>query len=387
MDKEAKMTNELYKPRRRTVITAGIGLLAVALAGCKKGISTSSGTSTAIAEGAPGLGYKITRIPVPGGKIGDILGSAPVGLGIAPDDTVWFTTIKGFTVGRVTNDDKVEQFAVEEPCSPHRLAAGPDGNMWFTNFAGNSVGRITPAGKITEFDIPSTPNVPIEEIKKKAGRFGSSWFSDDNLPHPSNAPFGICAGPDGAMWFTEFLSNRIGRITMDGKITDWDVPTPVSGPNGIVTGPDGNLWFCENFGNKIGRMTTAGEFAEFVVPEEGETPSHLTVGPDNALWFCMPMTDKIGRISLDGKITTFSIAEGPDARHPREITAGPDGALWFSEFRNGTIGRITTDGKVSHFGERHSRRMPFVLQFDSKGVLWWTETVGSNIARMEIVKS
>ena len=379
------MTHSKFLLSRRSAITGGLSL--IALAACSSRISTVAGTSTSAPGGASGVAFNVTRIPVPGGKIGDILGSAPVGLGIGPDDTVWFTTIKGRTVGRVTAEGGVSQFPVEEPSSPHRLAAGPDGNMWFTNFAGNRVGRITPAGVITEFTPPSVPNVSIEEVMKKAGRFGAAWFGSDALPKPTNAPFGICAGPDNSMWFTEFLGNRIGRITMDGKFTEWDVPTPVSGPNGITMGPDGNLWFCENFGNKIARMTPSGEFTEWDVPTKDETPSHLTVGPDNALWFCMPMSDKIGRISLDGKITEFSIAEGPEARHPREITRGPDGALWFSEFRNGTIGRITTDGKVSHFGERNPRLMPFVLAFDSKGVLWWTETVGGNIARMEIGKS
>ena len=69
----------------------------------------------------------------------------------------------------------------------------------------------------------------------------------------TSAPWGITAGPDGNMWFTETLPNsKIGRITPAGVVAQFAVPTPQSSPLGITTGPDGNLWFIENHGNKIG---------------------------------------------------------------------------------------------------------------------------------------
>ena len=77
-------------------------------------------------------------------------------------------------------------------------------------------------------------------------------------------PFGITAGPDGALWFTEYYGNRIGRITTLGAITEYVVPTANSYPDGITAGPDGALWFTESFtlGN-IGRITTGGTITEF----------------------------------------------------------------------------------------------------------------------------
>jgi len=33
------------------------------------------------------------------------------------------------------------------------------------------------------------------------------------LPTPTAYPYGITTGPDGALWFTEFYGNSIGRIT------------------------------------------------------------------------------------------------------------------------------------------------------------------------------
>jgi hypothetical protein len=39
------------------------------------------------------------------------------------------------------------------------------------------------------------------------------------------------------------------------SITEFPVPTAGSVPRGITAGPDGNLWFIEFVGNKIGRFT------------------------------------------------------------------------------------------------------------------------------------
>jgi hypothetical protein len=47
----------------------------------------------------------------------------------------------------------------------------------------------------------------------------------------------------------------------------YPIPTAGSGPNGIVAGPDGALWFTEYSGNKIGRITTGGSITEYRSPQ------------------------------------------------------------------------------------------------------------------------
>jgi len=41
--------------------------------------------------------------------------------------------------------------------------------------------------------------------------------------------------------------------------------------NTIAVGPDA-LWFTEELGNKIGRITVAGAFTEYIVPTAGSLP-------------------------------------------------------------------------------------------------------------------
>jgi virginiamycin B lyase len=76
--------------------------------------------------------------------------------------------------------------------------------------------------------------------------------------------------------------NKIGKITPDGVVTEFSIPTPNSDTNFISAGPDGNVWFTEFVGNKIGRITPDGVISEFLLPTDSE-PLGITAGPDGNL--------------------------------------------------------------------------------------------------------
>ena len=95
--------------------------------------------------------------------------------------------------------------------------------------------------------------------------------------------WGITAGPDGNLWFTEESHNAVGRITPGAVITELTAGFPTGSPRGIVTGPDGNLWVAMAGGNgAIARVTKAGDVTEFDVPTPGD-PNDIAVGPDGNL--------------------------------------------------------------------------------------------------------
>jgi virginiamycin B lyase len=56
------------------------------------------------------------------------------------------------------------------------------------------------------------------------------------------------------MWFTELRYDRIDRVTLSGRITRYKIPTGGAGAYGIAAGPDGTMWFTERGANKIGRI-------------------------------------------------------------------------------------------------------------------------------------
>lgn len=250
----------------------------------------------------------------------------PVDITAGPDGNIWFTGIGG-QIGRITKDGTVTEFPVPTPMSyPHGITAGPDGNIWFTEINASQIGRITMTGDITEFPLPTAGCQPHD----------------------------ITAGPDGNLWFAEISCDKIGRITPNGEVTEFPLSTAgqkgstglcgpstaVSQPYVITAGPDGNLWFTECNSNKIGRISTEGDITEFPLPTPNSQPHGITMGPRGSLWFTEFATNKIGVINTDGVI--LAEIPIPTAKSgPHDITQGPDHKLWFTELSANQIASIS----------------------------------------------
>lgn len=182
-------------------------------------------------------------------------------------------------------------------------------------------------------------------------------------------PTSIASGSDGALWFTTYSDNVIGRTTTAGVTTLYTVPTKdngiVWGNGGITSGSDGALWYVANSGQDIGRITTSGSVSTFPLPSGIGYTTAITSGPDGALWFVVNNssgTNSIGQLTTSGQFTIFTDPslgsadwDASDHRYIWDITKGPDGALWFSSayasnLNDGSwIGRISTSGVVTQY--------------------------------------
>src|SRR5260370_30501684 len=119
-----------------------------------------------------------------------------------------------------------------------------------------------------------------------AGRALALTFSEFPIPTGASSPITITPGPDGALWFTEALSNKIARITPAGAITEFSLPTNIPGffvdgnnrPCAITRGPDRALWYTGFATNLIGRITTAAAITEFPIPT-GTSPFTIATRP------------------------------------------------------------------------------------------------------------
>jgi streptogramin lyase len=70
---------------------------------------------------------------------------------------------------------------------------------------------------------------------------------------------GGAPGPDGNLWFTEFGTDQVVRVTPTGTFTQFTTG-PGRNTTEIVAGPDGALWFTRD--KSIGRITTSGEASQ-----------------------------------------------------------------------------------------------------------------------------
>jgi virginiamycin B lyase len=202
------------------------------------------------------------------------------------------------------------------------------------------------------------------------------------LPTPTADPLGVAPGPDGNIWVTENVGNKIAQITPSGAVTEFKVPTADSGPYGITPGPDGNLWFTELTAGKIGRITTAGVITQFPVPS-GNGAGPITTGPDGNLWFGEPSGNMVGRATTAGVITEFALPAESGPGGPTGIAAGPDGAIWFTLPGLNSIGRITTDGSTTNvFPIPTAGSGPQAIVPGPDGSLWFTESNVSQIGQI-----
>jgi streptogramin lyase len=241
------------------------------------------------------INHKIGRI-TPNGAIAEFslpTDSFPTEIITGPDNNLWLNDYNSHKISRITPSGSLTEFSLPADNTVTGITTGPDGNLWFTEMKGTDpmtvigyIGRITPNGSITEF-----------------------FLSTDN------AAIGITTGPDGNLWFTgakmtntTTQTRYIGRITPNGSITEFLLLEAHSQSdyivsNSITVGPDGNLWFTEGLletsttqSDKIGRITPSGSITEFSLPANS-SPVEITAGPDNNLWFTEYHSGKIGRIT------------------------------------------------------------------------------------------
>jgi streptogramin lyase len=216
----------------------------------------AGGSPGGIAAGPGGLWYTaqgsntIRRIDVSGNI--DLTypittpASEPSDIVFGPDGRLWFTEAHPSVnkIGALDPNIPPGPGAITEysvgisPLSePSGIISTTGGILWFTEPGINAIGRITTAGTVTEF-----PGAGVSASSIAAGRDGALWYT------LGFSGIGVCTGEG---------DHAIGRITSAGSFTNkFATPTPSSDPSDITEGPDGALWFSEYCGDKIGRIVT-----------------------------------------------------------------------------------------------------------------------------------
>lgn len=240
------------------------------------------------------------------------------------------------------------------------------------------------------------------------------------VPGGSNtAPTGIAAGPDGNMWFTERLANKVGKITPTGSVASYQLPAE-SEPEQITSGSDGNVWFTEN-AHRVGKIAPSGTLTEYATSGAREStgivtgqngwvwysewfnhtvvsidtsgnheatdtfpvnsgPTELAAGPDGNIWVVLSLSHKIGRVNGTGgsAVTEFTL---PAGSVPVDIVAGPEKSMWFTNSGTKKIGKITMAGVVTEYPLPEEGGTPSSIAEGPEGDLWFT-TGGEQVGRI-----
>jgi virginiamycin B lyase len=237
---------------------------------------------------------------------------------VGPDGAIWFSIMNTGRIGRIdpVNPGHIDRFT--PPGLPSVLIAvenGP-GGIWYTKTSGNKIGRIDPyTHQFQEFPVPTLLSAP-------------EWV----IPGPDNT----------SIWFNEWTGNKIGRLDLiTGTTREWTVPSPnafgypvlTSIPSRPAFTSDGALWFPEFGTSKIGRFDPASEtFTEIDTPTQPSAPLEVVVGPDRKIWFTEAVGNRIGQ--LDPR-SPHDIVEYPvptAASVPAGLNVGNDKDIWVCEF-------------------------------------------------------
>src|SRR3954467_6572517 len=100
---------------------------------------------------------------------------------------------------------------------------------------------------------PAASAVTIQEVK---------------VPTAASQPEDITQGPDGNLWFTEAVGNKIGRVIPGNppKIADFATADATGTPFGITAAPDGNLWATEQADKQLDRVRPSNPTADTEFP-------------------------------------------------------------------------------------------------------------------------
>ena len=348
------------------------------------------------------------------GKVTNYAGTgstARTGSPPGPDGALWFTNPGNNSIGRITttgNDHQLHRPQHQQP--DRRSRPGPTAHSGSPITGNNSIGRITTTGTVTNYTDPEHQRpgrhhgragrrAVVHQLRQQLDRTDHHHRRrSPTTPAASiSSPIGITAGPDGALWFTNYGNNSIGRITTAGTVTNYTRrrhrllrPRITAGPDGALvvhqprrttrsgasppTGTVTNYTGAEHqrpvrdrdrtrtarCGSPTSRQRLDRAHHhrrhrhELHRPPASQQPGWDHAGPDGALWFTNNGNNSIGRITTTGDGHELH-RPGIDA--PSGIAAGPDGALWFTNSGNNSIGRITTTGTVTKL-HRHRHQAP-----------------------------
>ncbi|MGP8069000.1 MAG: hypothetical protein ACLP5V_03835 [Candidatus Bathyarchaeia archaeon] len=220
---------------------------------------------------------------------------------------------------------------------------------FLTNVNGAPTSTLAPNLARTTATISTIPKFTLTE-----------W----TVPTPSAQPYGIAVDPmSGNVWFTENAANKLARFDpTNNEFTEWNLPTPNSQPQNlfakVVTVSVAQIFFTEFASNKIARFDpSTNNLTEWALPA-GSNPAGIYVDENNVVWFTESGRDIIARLTTSTNTLTEWTLPGATLT-PGTPLLKPWGIY---------VQLVTTPSYSNRF-------------------VWFTETLGNQIGRLEVTSN
>ena len=244
----------------------------------------------------------------------------------------------------------INDFPIPTPTACLGITAGPDGNLWFTEGIGNKIGESPRRPRHHRVRHPhrqqqalsgsrpgptATSGSPRTATRSARSTRRPTPSPSSPSPPPTADPGGITAGPDGNLWFTEYVGDQIGEINPTRTHHRIHRPHANSVPSTSPPGPTATSGSPRS-ANKIGEITPTTHASPSSPSPRPTRPCGITAGPDGNLWFTETTANKIG--GSPRRRTHHRVLRPHAQQRAVRITAGPDGNLWFTEIAGNKIG-------------------------------------------------
>lgn len=334
---------------KQTLVSITGAVAAVLLVACGKATPITAGSPTPAPTITP---FVSSEYPT------QTSGAQPGGIVTGPDSNIWFTETAVNKIGKLNQQAVVSEYTIPSAgASPLSIATGPDGNVWFTESALPQIAKIaTATGVVTEYNLGNTLARPWGIT---TGPDGSLWVTDPGsngiwsvttagvptfypLTTANADPTSIATGNNGAVWFLEAGANQVGTIAVSSPAGTHPTEYPVSAGAGlgvIISGTDNALWFTEQTTDKIGRMTTNGILTQQTPLPGVVGPFGLAAGIDGNYYIADTQGSAIAQfVPSTGAVKTFKTISANS--QPYFLTIGPDSEVYFTEKAASKLGQF-----------------------------------------------
>jgi len=245
----------------------------------------------------------------------------------------------------------------------HDLVVHPDGRVYAVDTTQDKLYRLDPAtDERKTFDIPRGDS-PL------GGVFvGTQPVNSD----AHVAPHSLQVAPDGSLWITLCLGNKIARF--DPRTETFDVFLEEAGlyPHTLRFDPKGRAFYTLAVSNHVAMIDPrTRERRAWRLPARTWGEALAVRAVPLVLWLRQ-------RVDLDPS----AAGDGPVIPVPYGIDVAPDGGIWFSQLNAHRIGRLDPEtGDVRTFDTPFTA--PRRLRFDSRGGLWIPGFSSGVVARFD----
>jgi streptogramin lyase len=251
----------------------------------------------------------------------------------------------------------------------HDLAVHPDGRVYSVDMLQDVLYRLDPAsGAVDAFKLPDD-GVPLGGV-----------FAGEDAPTIPNAsahvgPHSLQMGPDGSVWITLALGNRLARF--DPKTEKFELHALEEGfyPHTLRIDRRGRVWFTIAVSNHVGMYDPAAKKMQIIRVPAGSWTQEVALR-------AMPYVVAAAN-ALDVDLASLAGESGANgAPVPYGIDIAPDGGVWFSQLNQHRLGRIDPETFAIEMIDTPFTA-PRRLRFDSQGQLWIPGFSSSLIARFD----